>query len=688
MWIDRITGRTAERLVGEEIPGRWLLNKGRSEVVLNGRVMGSASRVFLVPDRQDSWQVQLESGFERGRFVTSLLPRALEVAAIRQVAHAAKDARSLAELLRVTPLPADLDDQIGHQFLDGEIGDRLPHLVNVCHRPRMRLKIENLRMPVGRAKRIPPRSLEYLASHSEDWRRRTPMGVEPTHVIAETIEDDVDLYENRVAVVLVEKILIYLQRRLQDLQDICLLLEDEQSFYKALEGGNYRLATRICELWGEIYTTGDLSGAASSVREKVVALRRQVLRLKRTKLCRQLKVKTWPSRELLGTNILVNDSDYREVADLWRAYMSEGEPEPLSDEEIFDDWQAANANFVDFCQLIVLRAMSEIGWRPVDSERFDRAVINLNGPGNFAVKVSIDEARSIVVTSAEHSVVFVPLLASLGRSTDLIRLRSTLEKASSDTSKSGVVVLYIGHSTDCKSISHSDADLANLLDSECLQRDGITFLPVGPFEITSLEKVGRTLNQFLRPGLFARYPPDVRCPSNLAGFIDLRRNSIPISVDEWSLRAPIDSVDLDEARGKLSSLDSPEVRRRIGNVSDNARGRFLEALSSAEELFRELRTCPVCRAKGNAFEPRDHAFRCICARCDSEWGRRNCSSCAEKISYILPNKALVSEEALSEHGGLDRTFGRDCIAVPKVVEGTFGLLCARCAGAVLPASKA
>ena len=117
----------------------------------------------------------------------------------------------------------------------------LPHLQTVCQRPRLMLRTEDERTAVGRARRIPARAVEVLASRPEDWDRRTYTTVHPLRVLATHIEDLWDTYENRVAARLVDHLLREVGRRVFELRGIQSMAADGED-----QGENVRGA-RTCE---------------------------------------------------------------------------------------------------------------------------------------------------------------------------------------------------------------------------------------------------------------------------------------------------------------------------------------------------------------------------------------------------------------------------------------------------------
>ena len=674
IWLDRLTGRSQKDAPDDDVPGRWALRQSALQIEMNSQTLAGTTPFFLVPDRRDNWTVaEVESQTQaHGRFGTGLLPDMTDIHALRQIAVPIGQSETLGELVLVAPLPADLNDRVQRQRIDQEIERQLLHLMHVCHRPRQQLTTDLEKLPVGRAKRIPPRSIEYLTAHSEDWKRRTATGIEPSHVIAEIIEDQIDIYENRVAAELVDCIVKYLGERTAELEKIFALLNDDHNFRLALQvGKHFRLANRISALWGSTFVDEGLSKVAAETRERLGQMRRSTLGLKRTRLYKGVPGRREVKRELHHTNILENDPHYREVAALWRAWHDYGAIQEESEGEIFTHWQQANSDFVALCRLLVIRAAHDIGWKPQDlnSAAPAKNVVLIGPTGNPATLTVDDSGILTLVDDSSSTLRIVPLLASLARTTDSKRIAEWLDEGEQTTDGADVMVLYLGKSSELDDLGAEDSSLANRLEAltpiAASRTSRRWFVPVGPFEITSIEKVGRILNGWLRGRLFTSYPPRVRCPANLAEFLQLNQFGKWNSGDEWFLTAPIFQQHIDAFEGKANTLTRPDVQRQFGHISSNAIRRALLDIQNSVKFYFGVLHCPVCKQHNSEFAARGGgAYSCSCRSCESEWGLRVCGSCHSSYPYLLPDRSTEQRSGASSHGWLDRLFGEDCISVP------------------------
>jgi hypothetical protein len=690
IWKDRITGRNHPGPTSSSIPGRWALNANGGNALINNQSLLDGNACFLVPDRRQNWSIIQDVGSikETGHFDTSVLPDAADMRALSQIAAAIDHSKTLAEYIAVSPLPTDLDDRTKSQAIDQQIRNRYIHLVHACRRPRQQLKTDLEKLPVGRAKRIPPRSLEYLASHSEDWKRKTVNGIEPTHVIAEIVEDQLNIYENRVTAELLDRIAIYLNQRVSELEKIKSLLDDRSNFQSAFsQNATFRLADRISSLWGAIFKDSSLSRATHDLRDQLASVKRSVVGLKQSILYRSIPRKREIKQEIHHTNIFDNDPHYREIAELWRAWHESRESKEQDEEAIFSSWQKANQDFSSFCRLLVCRSLHDIGWKlkPAD---FEPSVASLSFMGPDGSEVLLDEQVGMTysITTAEGRLNIVPLLATLGRVADDGQLADWLIELEAGVDAVDTLFLYYGKSSELRNLSHVNSKIGMLLDGFSRQKNAhgkrVLFVPVSPFEITSLEKTGRHLNMLLRGQLLRSFPPKIKAPEPLARYIGLDKGGRQHESrsDHWSHMEPISAAEVARIESLVVKLSLPEERRKVRDISDNAKATMLENVRSAERLSSGVLTCPVCGQSQARFQSQGGpAYSCTCKSCEAEWGLRMCRNCHQPYPYLNSANTTASTELVIEPGWLDRLQGRDSIAVPCASQNdSWAFVCSNC----------
>jgi len=690
IWKDRATGRNQLGAPVAAIPGRWVLEADGGCAQINNQRLLKGIAYFLVPDRRQNWSVVPDDGWaqDAGHFDTSVLPDAADLRALSQVSAAIEHSATLADYMGVPPLPPDLDDRAKSQTIDQQIRQRYVHLVHACRKPRQQLKTDLEKLPVGRAKRIPPRSLEYLASHSEDWKRKTVHGIEPTHVIAEVIEDQLKIYENRVAAELVDRVSAYLNRRVSELEKIKTLLDDRSNFQSAFtQNATFRLAGRISSLWGEIYEDSALSSATHDLRDQLASVRRNIIGLKQSILYKNIPKKREIKQEIHHTNIFDNDPHYREVAELWRALRESRESQEQDEDSIFSSWQKANQDFSSFCRLLACRSAHDIGWKLQATGNSPLgASLSFRGPDGMDVLLEENEGMTYSVSTKETKIKIVPLLATLARVSDEDQVLDWLHELEASVDEADTIFLYYGKSSELRNLALGNPHLSMLLDGFSRRKNAngkmALFVPVGPFEITSLEKVGRHLNMLLRGQLLRQFPPRVKAPTQLAHYVGLekRGHQHQARSDHWSLREPMDAAWVARIESLVAKLNFPEIQRKVGVVSDNAKTTMMNNVRLAERLSSGVLTCPVCGQVQARFQLQgDRAYVCTCKSCGAEWGLRICKSCHQPYPYLHPANAPSLVGPLMEPGWLDRLRGRDCIAVPCAhPASSAGYICSNC----------
>jgi hypothetical protein len=95
--------------------------------------------------------------------------------------HAEKDSFS------VIPLIRRIRNKIGLTDFEKLLHDKLFHLEEIFRNPHSLLTRETEKVPTSRAKRIPVKSYQHLASHTEDWVHKSIISFTPSHVLHEEL---------------------------------------------------------------------------------------------------------------------------------------------------------------------------------------------------------------------------------------------------------------------------------------------------------------------------------------------------------------------------------------------------------------------------------------------------------------------------------------------------------------------
>lgn len=688
-WIERITGRQLPAPTEPLAPGQWRycgerrIAIGEAEAHPGDVLMPGPDGRCRIPKvgsvRCDPHCMADEDALRSLRLVGDRLR--------------SKDRDTWEAWTAETPLLPALDEALEETALERAVATKLGYLEYACRQPRTHLKLEEERLLVGRCKRPSPKAPNVLAARSEDWERRTLWGVRPRRVLGIVRDDLYDIYENRVAVALIDNLDVALLRRLRSVRRAVALLKQRESYQHLLDGShNYRRAERILELWGEALEDGGQLEHAQAVYRRIMALRRRVLALKDTLLYREIGGARGQRLQLRMTNVLIHDEVYRRIAELWVAWEDHIRSLSADPEIRWQQDQDAAQGFERFVFLVIVRALESLGFRrrteghaATDGSDDEWA---LEGPAGDIV-LRRDESGVVVRSAyAKEPLRFVSVPAMLEAS-------ATLDEWIRSVRAPSVVIVAL------------PADEPRLPVEKRVQLRSVAdeppgkplFVAVAPWDLESVERVARMIRWYAWSALFEHYPPAVALPPNWASpprtpDWTRRRNqslfvSRPPSEQERVWRDLDDRIATadrakQEALTKLDALDPKD--RRLDRKRLHVKGELDQAerehgaarqaqvaMQSAIKTIDLLRGCPVCRttAKVNAFEEAERLFRCGCSECRAVWGMRNCDACGRPFAFLEFAGNEPSEQLLDA----DRRYGADVLALP-LVDGVY--VCPRC----------
>jgi hypothetical protein len=612
-----------------------------------------------------------------------------------------------------SPIYAKVSDRIQKQQFELEIVEHLPHLREVCRRPRMQLEITVERVRAELARRVPPRAVEHLASHTEDWEELRVRSVRPRRVLSVLADDQLDIYENRVVARLLDHLLDYLNDRIEEVQQLRSLLQELVSYDDPASEATHWIRHRIYDLWGKATEAEQGERRAEQTLSFLENVRREVASLLDSALYQTIPRRAQVGSSLRTTNILVNDQHYRFVASLWQSWYQSRAARRVTARQLFDRRQGICTGFDAFAVLLVCRALHDLGF----GSREDR------GPARGGPRLELaSDKESLGLTWSDDGTIrldgptfplplhFIPIAASLSAGSDLVRVRRRIAELSSSAPEAGEdeavtgsrkgdtdpvepssfrVVLYPGAAHERDQLP---ADIARLLDTTGNDRlpseDRVArLLPVSPLSIHSLERVARAIRWWLLDGLFRTYPPPpIPCPARIQHY-----GAPPV---DWL------SVEGAYRRVRVVRPPRPDERERwldwLGAVRRQVLRDGNRALVSAEQLddlergvdqavcaLEPLTCCPLQLCAGaSRFEPwqdREKGFTLFSASCEhAAWELRQCEACGERFPVLLP-RSFRPREACRRPGWVDNLLGRDVLAVPCWGrQGTGDFICPRC----------
>ncbi len=732
MYRDRFTGRRVSTppLTGTLV-GRWVLDVDTVEVFMNSAA--AAAGEFLVPEASGHWHVLTGEGERQsGTVARAHAPEDLEAESVRTIGdrldELAESGATWLEWIDVVPLVPGISEQVDLLPLERLIQDQrnFGALKAICWKPRAHLHVEIERAPVSKARRVPAAAASYLAAHTEDWDRPLLRGILPKRILAEVRQDQVDIYENRVAARLLDNLGAYLNRRIQLLRRLLKVFQEKEDYSSSI-GGTYQRERRMSQLWGESIDANEGRRKAEVALRDLEALKYRLMGLLGSPLYEEVPRRAHVATTLKTTNVLANDQHYRRVAELWREWARTGAGRTRSPAELHAEAQRLSRGLDAFAMLLAVRALDTLGYEPseaaLDEPIARGTALPVQGHG-LELTLSWRSDGTIGVGAGERELTIVALTANLSAGGD-DRVRESLRRirtALDERDNRDLLVLFLA-SDEGQASTEAEllASLHTVGNDPRHALTGVGCLPVSPWELGSTERVARALRWFLSSARFLDYPLRVVVPEGARDLIDLREHARWIaSVDGGAtleLRTPphdyewealdVESIagtaeanlqvaradhqrltdELRDAvrRGKTGSLvrqkhDAHEEVLRCERIA-KASNDLAEQLRGAHARAIALLECPTCGRTADPardFQPRDRgSFRCECRGCGTTWGTRLCGD-GHRYATMLPSGDFV--DAVQQGPGWeDRVYGCDILALPaRRSDGQWGFVCPEC----------
>jgi hypothetical protein len=476
-------------------------------------------------------------------------------------------------------------------------------------------------------------------------------------VLARRIEDEWDLYENRVAVRLVDNLLSYLAQRLEELRKIEETLQTHRDHSDEARTSFWR-ARRVMTLWADTLSTKTEDDLRATMR-RLERAQRELQALMDAPLYQRISRRLTVPLSLKSTNILVNDTHYRKVAALWRAWARFGHKRQETSRQRAERRQREGAAWDQFVLHLVARAFDSLGWCAEGAHpRWQ-----LRRQGWSTVEIKVDEGV-VTIRASEITIRLLPLCARLSGA-DGASVLSVLHGW--DKLDGQVAAVHVGAAADLR-----EPDRAS---GWSIAGRAVLF-GCSPWGIDSEERMARLLNGWLNQQAVACYPfsQKIRPPSGIPSEWTWVR---PQAKHLIAFRAP-NSVETQAARSwvskKLTQWQNQrrEVREAKKPERDalNALAGFVDASAAA---LQQLPRCPVCGGKGmmqahpgKRANGTDATWWAIC-ECGSEWGLRPCTGCGSRFRALLPHVGVDLQRAAA--GAVpadwpDKVLGRDVWAQP------------------------
>lgn len=655
---DRLTGLPTA--VTSLLPGRWCVSENALSLKANGARAQSGDR--LTPSRSSrAWRL----GPHGGAADPDLVPDDDTVQAVFDVAtswfRTVEHGLGWDVLVGTPSLDPSLSLTAGLLPFETRVLAGVVHLQEVCWDPRDQLSTVVERLPAYRVRRAAPDAERHLATHSEDWANRSPVRILPKRLLALVPVENLDLYENRVAVRLRDRLDRHCAVRIRRLSR---LLKEAEALadYSSDVRGSYRLRERVAHLWAEASHGDDPSARVLSLKTTIAqlqGLRRKLVHLRDSPLYQGVPRTARISGPLEVTNLLTEHEHYREVGALWRDISSREREDALDPQQHHDRWQSLCRAFDAFVGLLLVRTLHEFGYRPAEpfAPHPGAAPTALSGPrGPLTLLFRPDGTLSLARPSGDE-LRLVPIPAALDTA-DSVPLReyADLLVPGRGAREAATVTVYLSN-------GRGDGTRTEDLPGAAIG--------VSPSLLLSGERLARIVQSWLVGSAFSAYPPVIDVPPAFAPEVGSGPDGWETGMHRFArLRRPLLRAEEEDLLRRLDLLVLKSTDRGERNDRQGALGRLTSALKAAASTLQTLRVCPVCGtvAPREAFTARENdCFRCSCSACEAVWGLN--ASGDSRPPYPFLDTPSVRELARGGGDDVDREVGRDALAVPRERNG-------------------
>jgi len=510
----------------------------------------------------------------------------------------------------------------------------LPSLQTLCHHPRSHLRVDECREPISRVRRISSRTVETLAAHSEDWQAVTFRGVRPARLLAQIVEEEWALYENRALVTLRKEMLKKLASRIGSVRALIAQLEIVEDNSNLIGGSRFR-RDRICESLNEICHTHPQLALFRDLLVRLETSARDLRRLNDSPLLRQARDFAPVRPPLRSTNLFRGNDHYRRLEALWRSWIETiSKPENPTPEQLIERRRRRIRAHQDFACVLTLRALRTL---PIWEEP---ATATLDAPLPLSRAWSLRRHPSGLLELQKNSTtqaLVLPLAAGFNQT-----------QATSIETLLGVAALSPSALVLCIWLQHGDeGDTTPAHHSPT----GIRHVTVSPESLDSVEPVLR----FFREAIFRREWPHL--PHKLdftSAQLAEAKARFGAEAEQGFSRAPSEKAlqalqhDLQQTQRQKTETDgalteteeqirhakktgahSAELAKRRKDLQERQKNltervNLLAALDQktckVADQFAFARRCPCCEEMTPA---KIIATRFRCENCDSEWGLKD-----------------------------------------------------------------
>lgn len=541
----------------------------------------------------------------------------------------------------IWPLVHNVNDSVVLNDFEILLRDNLFHLKEIFRTPYSLLQHAIVKVNVSRAKRIPAKSYDYLSGHTEDWMEKSIVNFKPLRVLSEELTQNFNVYENQLAVYVVDKCIAYLTSRLHEVNDVESFLEAYMQNLQYSRTGNrwHGKVDRNLSLASKVYKNMDSNyqeenksckNEADSGRKKLSAakstlysMKKELLKLRESEMYKAVDKRLVKKVTLRNTNVIVNHKHYKYLTPIFRGLTNLGDN--TNEDEISLAEEETVKGMRAYVLTLIAYTITELTPPKIPYEISGNYLHFVARNSKYAtIEVSIDQSGAISITVGNYK-------------TKILVVGDKPQVSNDYLSRQNIYVLVVAPGDEFKS-SH--------------------IISVYPYDVESVEKVGKLLRKLL---LFS-YVDELTKPydysSSLNPFITLMSNeSLSFDLRQHSYRfvqIPASLLPKEKLRaGLLASQEYMGIKNH--KMKDNVLKKYSDFIDCVNERIIDFTNnklyCFECGERLNRHLVENFTY----LKC----------SCGFVVDFTDRNRIILKNVNLDYANLTDADWGMDTIVVER-----------------------
>ena len=389
----------------------------------------------------------------------------------------------------VKPIIQSVKSKLFLNRFESLLEEKLFHLEEIFRQPHYLLQRTIEKVNVSRAKRIPAKSYQNLASHTEDWLHKSIVNFKPHRILNEELDLLYDVYENQITIALIERCLLYLNSRIKEVHDITAFLKDYSKILSDRDDsrGWYQKIERNLTLIGDVYEdqnyhqNTDRSNVLAQTQAKLLAMQRRLKALQSASIYNEVNKRVVQSLMSEGdvrpTNVIANHKHYRYVRELWLELNTEDKEQSEKERNNYE--QTVIEGIRCYAKALVTYIVKDVlGYEIVGS------YVSWMATSDYYCPISMEERNgAIYLTIGKNEIFFVTVANDSKESADNIK-------------RKGLYILSLGNS----------------------KREG-RIISISPYDADSVERVGRIIKEYILREFLASINASFEYPQMLKEYV-------------------------------------------------------------------------------------------------------------------------------------------------------------------------